>query len=175
MLISALGGNITGSVFFNLLQPSVSNPSASQVNVPLQTIPQANPNPTYLLALGDQQIDNLALGLPINAISGDSAYYLQQETNVVYGNSSGGFIPLGGTPGIYYLTYVYALAYSNLLPSSVYYFYQEDLYNDVRKYLATHSAVGEDINQLIQDFQEWDASLMKSYNIQPIRPAACKL
>ena len=93
MLISALGGNITGSVFFNLLQPSISNPSASQINVPLQTIPQANPNPTYLLALGDQQIDNLALGLPINTISGDSAYYFQQETNVVYGNSSGGFIP----------------------------------------------------------------------------------
>ena len=45
----------------------------------------------------------------------------------------------------------------------------------LREYLATHSTVGEDINQLIKDFQAWDESLMQSYDIQPIRPAGCRL
>jgi hypothetical protein len=43
----------------------------------------------------------------------------------------------------------------------------------VRKYLETHNVVGKDINQLIKDFQAWNNSSMKGYDIQPIKPTSC--
>lgn len=168
MLISALGGNIAGSVFFNLAQPTVGNLTGSQINIPLKTIPKNNPNPTYLMALGNLQIVNLALGLPINTVAGDSAFYLQQESNVAFGNfSNGPVVPLEN-PGIFYAGFVYALAQAQLT-SSNYYMYNGDLFGDVDEYLKTHSLVGKDINQLIKEFQAWNNSLIDRYDIQPIK------
>jgi filamentous hemagglutinin family protein len=174
MLISALGGEITGSVFFNLLQPTLTNPTASQSHVPLFTAPKTNLNPTNLLALSNRQIDNIALGLPIDAAAGDSAFYLQQEYNIVYGNvnSGGSVVPLE-TPGIYYASYVYALALAESNPGSYYYFYVRDIYEEVREYLASHKFISSDLSQLIKNFQAWDASIMNRYDIHSIKPAFC--